>query len=120
EFLKATGLAAATAAGWGQNAAQGEPAQAAAKSFTVRRVESDRFVLDFSPSEPRTLRILQLTDTHFGNDDAESRRADQRSFEEIRALVARHRPDFLVHTGDFINNDRGPQISFEAIEVFDD
>ena len=45
---------------------------------------------------------------------------DKRSFTEIKRMVDRLRPDFLVHTGDFINNDKGPQISFEAIAVFDD
>lgn len=91
-----------------------------APAVTIRRTESDRFTLDFSPSEPRPLRILQLTDTHFGDPDGESKGQDRRSFLEIRRLVDELKPDFLVHTGDFINNDRGADTSFEAIEVFDD
>ncbi|MEX2114466.1 MAG: metallophosphoesterase [Pirellulales bacterium] len=89
-------------------------------ALSVRRIETDRFVLEFTPREPRPLRILQLTDTHFGNPDLVSQVEDKRSFVEIKRLVERQRPDFIVHTGDFINNDKGPKISFEAIDVFDD
>ena len=96
------------------------PSNAIEKALSVRRTDSDRFELAFSPDQKRPVRILQLTDTHFGNPDANSKRADQRSFGEIRRLVERHRPDLLVHTGDFINNDKGAGISFEAIEFFDD
>lgn len=103
-------------------AATGRPVLAAADkpAVTIRRTESDRFLLDFAPSEPRPLRILQLTDTHFGKPDIGSKVQDRRSFLEIRRLVEEQKPDFLVHTGDFINNDGGPKISFEAIEVFDE
>jgi 3',5'-cyclic AMP phosphodiesterase CpdA len=115
EFLRMAGAATVIAAA-------GQSAQAATteRAVTVRRNDSDRFLLDFAPSEPRPLRILQLTDTHFGNPDIGSKVQDRRSFLEIRRLVEEQRPDFLVHTGDFINNDRGAKISFEAIEVFDD
>jgi len=87
---------------------------------TVRRTAPDRFVLEFAPREPRPLRILQLTDTHFGNPDLKGKVQDQRSFLTIGRLVERHRPDFIVHTGDFINNDNGPKVSLEAIDVLDD
>ncbi len=115
EFLKAAGAASLVAAARSSNAA--EPASQAVK---IGRVESDRFRLDFSPAEPRPLRILQLTDTHFGNPDIAAKVQDRRSFLEIRRLVEEQKPDFLIHTGDFINNDRGAKISFEAIEVLDD
>lgn len=95
------------------------PLKPPAPVVTVRRLESDRFVLDFAPREPRAMRVLQLTDTHFGSRDLKSKVLDKRSFLSIQRLVERHRPDFLVHTGDFINNDQGPQVSLEAIEVFD-
>jgi 3',5'-cyclic AMP phosphodiesterase CpdA len=113
EFLQAAG-AAGIGAALAANAASAE----AAPAVSIRRQASDRFTLDFSPAAPRPLRILQLTDTHFGNPDA--RAVDQRSFDEIKRLVARHRADFVVHTGDFINNDKGPHISLEAIEMMDD
>jgi 3',5'-cyclic AMP phosphodiesterase CpdA len=89
-------------------------------SATIRRTEPDRFVLDFAPAEPRPLRILQLTDTHFGSDNVGAKINDRRSFLEIRRLVEEQQPDFLVHTGDFINNDQGAKVSLEAIEVFDE
>jgi 3',5'-cyclic AMP phosphodiesterase CpdA len=115
QFLQVAGaasLAASTA-----TISASEPKVSAVQ---IRRVESDRFLLDFSPAEPRPLRILQLTDTHFGNPDVAAKVQDRRSFLEIRRLVEEQKPDFLIHTGDFINNDRGKKISFEAIEVFDD
>lgn len=95
------------------------PAVDATAALKVRRLESDRFVLEFSPDAARPLRILQFTDTHFGSAGENAKRGDQKSFDEIGQLVARERPDFIVHTGDFINNDQGPNVSLEAIEVFD-
>jgi len=124
-FLKTAGAAglAATLGGnqrlWSEEAGNGTPAATLTPSAQVQRVESDRFLLKFAPSEPRPLRILQLTDTHFGSPDPNAKKEDARSFAEIRAMVEHHRPDFLVHTGDFINNDGGPLISFEAIDVMD-
>jgi 3',5'-cyclic AMP phosphodiesterase CpdA len=116
EFLQVAG-----AAGLAVTASTSLPDTAPAnRAITIRREESDRFLLDFSPRERRPLRILQLTDTHFGNSDVVSKVQDRRSFLEIRRLVEEQKPDFLVHTGDFINNDRGADTSFEAIEVFDD
>lgn len=95
-------------------------AEPARPAVTIRRTEPDRFVLDFSPAAVRPLRILQLTDTHFGSEKAGNKLNDRRSFGEIRRLVEEQKPDFLVHTGDFINNDQGEKVSFEAIEFFDD
>jgi hypothetical protein len=118
EFLQAAGAASFVATLGRQ--ANGKGSASDRNALCVRRAESDRFVLEFSPAEPRPLRILQLTDTHFGNPDSESKLNDQRSFAEIKRLVEHQRPDFIIHTGDFINNDKGPRISFEAIDVFDD
>jgi len=95
----------------------GEPLKSA---LTIRRNEPDRFAIDFAPAESSSLRILQITDTHFGSQNVGARINDRRSFLEIRCLVEEQRPDFLVHTGDFINNDQGEGVSLEAIEVFDD
>lgn len=124
EFFRVAGTAGlVTALGrpnFAAEPAEAKKAPSGPPALAVRRVESDRFVLAFSPAEQRPLRILQLTDTHFGDPDPKSKAQDQRSFASIRRLVALHQPDFLVHTGDFINNDAGPQTSFEAIEVFDD
>src|SRR4051794_25008381 len=110
EFLKVAGTTGLVAALHGTSAAdEAAVGKAAAK---VRRVETDRFVLEFAPTAPRPLRILQLTDTHFGTFDPKHRAGDKRSFEEIRRLVEQQRVDFVVHTGDFINNDSSPLASF--------
>lgn len=112
-------LQVATSAGLVAAAVRLEANEPAKPAVAIRRTEPDRFVLDFSPAQPRPLRILQLTDTHFGSQDVGRKISDRRSFLEIRRLVEEQRPDFLVHTGDFINNDQGEKVSFEAIEVFD-
>ena len=39
-------------------------------AVVVRRQAADRFDLVFSPETARAFKILQLTDTHFGNPDA--------------------------------------------------
>lgn len=70
----------------------------------VVRVANDRF--DVIAGKGPKFRILQLSDTHFGTPDDEERATDQRSQVLIRELVATHRPDFVFHTGDFINNDK--------------
>ena len=118
EFLKVAGAAGLVGTAMGNAVAADE--KKAGKELTVRQLESDRFVIDFTPAEPRMLRVLQLTDTHFGNLDAESKAEDKKSFAEITQMVKMHRPDFIVHTGDFINNDNSPLTSFEAIDFFDD
>lgn len=74
-------------------------------AVVVRRQAADRFDLVFSPETARAFKILQLTDTHFGNPDAVKKEADVRSWGEIPRLVERERPDFIMHTGDFIDND---------------
>jgi hypothetical protein len=129
EFMKAAsvaGLSTALSASLSSSAPAAEgaatepaPPKPTTPTVTVWRLDTDRFVLEFAPREPRPMRVLQLTDTHFGDTDLESKVQDKRTFLSIQRLVDRHRPDFLVHTGDFINNDQGPKISFEAIEVFD-
>lgn len=117
EFLHTAG-ALGVAATFGRSLAADDGSRQA--SLAVERVDTDRFELQFSPPEPRPVRILQLTDTHFGKRDLVSQVEDKRSFVEIKRMVEREQPDFIVHTGDFINNDGGPKISFEAIDVFDD
>ncbi len=118
DFLRWTGTASLATA-MGHVSAAEEAGAKGGSAARVRQVETDRFVLEFTPSAPRPLRILQLTDTHFGTREPKKRESDQRSFAAIRTLVEQQCPDFLVHTGDFINNDSSPLASFEAIEVFD-
>ncbi len=113
-------LQAATSAGLAAAAFRAGAAEPSKSAVSIRRTDSDHFSLVFSPKEPRPLRILQLTDTHFGSDNIGAKINDRRSFLEIRRLVEEQQPDFLVHTGDFINNDQGAKVSFEAIDVFDE
>lgn len=82
-------------------------------SARVVRVATDRFEV-IAGQRPK-FRILQLSDTHFGTPADEERAENQRSYALIRELVATHRPDFVFHTGDFINNDK-VQPEFEALE----
>jgi 3',5'-cyclic AMP phosphodiesterase CpdA len=94
-------------------------APATSSALEIERLDTDHFRLKFRPAEPRPLRILQITDTHFGNEEAEYHERDARTVELLKKLVATHQPDFIAHTGDFINNDRGPKISFAAVEALD-
>ncbi|MGD9647657.1 MAG: metallophosphoesterase [Pirellulales bacterium] len=128
EFLQtaaATGLAAslgsrfALAADADAPSTSAGPADAAKPALAIERLDTDHFRLAFGPTEPRSLRILQITDTHFGNPEGDYPERDERTFELLRKLVAAERPDLIAHTGDFINNDRGDKISFAAVEVLD-
>lgn len=73
-----------------------------AKSRIVR-VADDRFELLIDG--PRSARILQLTDTHFGTPKDANRLTDELTRKLIRKLVDEQKPDLIFHTGDFINND---------------
>lgn len=70
----------------------------------VIRTATDKF--DLVMSKGAKLRILQLTDTHFGAPTPDERVKDLKSQALIREMIATHQPDFLFHTGDFINNDK--------------
>lgn len=92
-------------------------ADRAESALAIEQRETDRFEFRFRPGTPRPLRILQLTDTHFGT--PRNAATDRRTFDMIPRIVARHQPDFIMHTGDFINNDQGKGVSFEATEFMD-
>jgi 3',5'-cyclic AMP phosphodiesterase CpdA len=98
DFLKVTAAGAATVA---------FPtilsARAVAPKAKVVRVANDRFELVYEGSAP--VRILQLTDTHFGRDSDKHRASDVLSQKLIRQLVDEQKPALVFHTGDFINND---------------
>lgn len=122
DFLKTAGLGVAglTAGQLGGGSAHTSRAAAAAASeLSVRHTAPDRFELDFQPAAPRPLRILQITDTHFGNPDTDHQQRDERSFEMIRRLVAQEKIDLVAHTGDFVNNDRGPDTLWNAVDFMD-
>ncbi len=84
---------------------------------TSVRLSEDRFEL-ILPKQKR-LRILQLTDTHFGAPTVFERVKDEKSKSLIRALVEEHKPDLIFHTGDFINNDK-VKPEFNAIDFMNE
>lgn len=76
--------------------------------------ESDRIEL-VVPGTDR-FRILQITDTHFGNSGGVMEALDRETLRLIRQLVDEHRPNLVFHTGDFVNNDReNPR--FDAVDA---
>lgn len=79
------------------------------------RPASDRYVVRFTPRVGRPLRIVQFTDTHFHPSPTTNR-----SMALVRGIVERERPDLVVHTGDFVNNDsRGP-VEWVALDAMND
>lgn len=83
-------------------------ARSAKPKARIERVDTDRFELICD--HPDRLRILQISDTHMGAPTAGERVGDERSRKTIRTLISEQEPDFVFHTGDFINNDK------EAVE----
>lgn len=74
-------------------------------ALRIHAIDTDHFELVFGPVEPRALCILHITDTHFGNPEPNHRDKDRRTRALIQSLIAAHDPDFIVHCGDFVNND---------------
>ncbi len=75
------------------------------RALAVRPIGTDRFELTFSPEQPRPVRILQITDTHFGRFKAGHRELDAKTRQTITGLIEAHHPDLIIHTGDFVSND---------------
>jgi hypothetical protein len=100
-FLNRTGAVLPACCLGGRTAAESAPAA----RTEVRRRAADRFELVFAEARPGAIRILQLTDTHFGNPDPAKRLTDARTWKELPELVRSVAPDCLIHTGDFIDND---------------
>ena len=74
------------------------------KQVQVVRKANDHFEL-LLPNKPK-LRIMQIADTHFGSANDLARAKDAHSHRLIRELIETHQPDYIFHTGDFINNDQ--------------
>ncbi|MEI7986719.1 MAG: metallophosphoesterase [Armatimonadota bacterium] len=70
----------------------------------VARLGEDHFEIIFN--EDRPMRIMQLTDTHFGIPEPGRELTDNLTFKMIKSLVDQNQPDFIFHTGDYINNDK--------------
>jgi 3',5'-cyclic AMP phosphodiesterase CpdA len=74
---------------------------------------TDHYELLFTPTRARPLRILQLTDTHFHPGD-ETNRATEGT---LRTIVESQKPDFVVHTGDFVNNDAKEAVDWVGLDI---
>ena len=67
----------------------------------IRNRATDHFELIFTPKQPRPLRLMQLADTHFRVGDDTTPATEK----TLRRLIESEKPDFIIHTGDFVNND---------------
>lgn len=79
----------------------------------IRPRATDHFELVFTPSRARPMRVLQLTDTHFHPGDDTNRATEA----TLRKIVERERPDFIVHTGDFVNNDSAERVEWTGLDI---
>lgn len=110
EFVQGVGAAAASVLA---PAAFGAEKDVRHGDLLIRTLGTDHRQLIFTPARPRPLRLLQLTDTHFHPGDI-STMATERT---LRPIVAREKPDFIVHTGDFVNNDSNKPITWAGLDV---
>lgn len=79
----------------------------------LRPRATDHLELVFTPSQPRPVRLLQLTDTHF-HPGAAVNRINEKLF---RKLIEDNQPDFIVHTGDFVNNDSKDKVEWTGLDI---
>jgi len=79
----------------------------------IRPRSTDRYELLFTPSQPRPLRLLQVTDTHFHPGDDGNRATEKM----LRGIVEREQPDFIIHTGDFVNNDSAKPVDWTGMDI---
>lgn len=115
EFLIASAaLAAATPFVSPANGGELDPslAEVGSPSLTLTPQASDQWELTFKPKRP--LRILQVTDTHFSSTNEN----DQRSVRSLNTLIRNTRPDLVIHTGDFVNNDSKDPVSWLGVDYF--
>ena len=81
----------------------------------IHRPESDHYEVRFTPGRDRALRLLQITDTHFYPGPATDRTAAV-----IRGIVTAEKPDLVIHTGDFVNNDSFGQVEWKGLDIMND
>ncbi len=79
----------------------------------IRRRATDHFELLFTPARPRPLRLLQIADTHFQPGDD----TNQATENLLRGIVAHEQPDFIVHTGDCVNNDSDKPVEWTGMDI---
>lgn len=115
EFLAAAAAFAAAAPNANPvNAADLDPSlkEIGSRNLSLTPQTSDQWEIVFKPNRP--LRILQVTDTHFSSNNED----DRRSVRTLTALIRSSRPDLIVHTGDFVNNDSKDPVSWHGVEFF--
>lgn len=117
DFLRTAALASTPALlGMHSGVSRAEAAlapEATHGDVTMQTLATDHYRLVFTPAQPRPLRLLQLTDTHFHPGDTTNDATDRM----LRTLVAREKPDFVVHTGDFVNNDSKDKVEWQGLEI---
>jgi len=79
----------------------------------IRPRATDHFDLLFTPVRPRPLRLLQIADTHFHPGDATNEATENL----LRGIVTREQPDFIVHTGDCVNNDSDKPVEWTGMYI---
>lgn len=115
-FLARSGLLAGlSTVAWHAPARADEAGGQRLGTLLVERPATDRYRVRFTPERDRPLRIVQFTDTHFHPADSSLRTAAT-----IRGIVERERPDLVVHTGDFVNNDDDERVEWTALDVMND
>ena len=82
-------------------------------NLSFQQTATDRYELRHRSTESGPLRILQITDTHFHPGD-DSNNATGKMLEN---LVSTHRPDLIVHTGDFVNNDSKKAVDWTGLDI---
>ena len=79
----------------------------------IRSRATDHFELIFTPKQPRPLRLMQLADTHFRVGDDTTPATEK----TLRRLIESEKPDFIIHTGDFVNNDSKKKVEWTGMDV---
>jgi len=107
------GLAAASAPSWMPCRGYANTTSSRHGDVLLQSLATDHWQMIFTPDRQRPLRILQLTDTHFHPGDDTNKATEQ----TLRNLVAQQQPDFIVHTGDFVNNDSKKAVDWTGLDI---
>ncbi len=82
-------------------------------ALQFQKLRTDQFRLVFPAVHERSLRVLQLADTHFHPGDDTNSRTQQ----AIRSMVEQQKPDLIIHTGDFVNNDAEEAVEWSGMDL---
>ncbi len=109
------GLVRALSVGAYSAPARADEVQKRLGDLLIHRPQSDRYEIRFTPGRDRPVRLLQVTDTHFHPSDTTDRTAAV-----IRGLVEREKPDLVIHTGDFVNNDARGAVEWKGLDIMNE